>query len=176
MPPTPPSNYVCDTIPAARLATSSDQQLGPDEHAQTPTMDFEPAAVLDDAVSFAASPKSDPEPEREAFSPPPQQPPPRKLCVRHQRMADEGTNLKLQQALDALSVEEREAVSAVWSNFSSSSHPRRALILQGLLTMCCFSQLSLLTEQLAHLIRIDPFAVLPKEVASHEAVEGPGGR
>jgi hypothetical protein len=24
-------------------------------------------------------------------------PPPRKLCVRHQRMADEGTNLKLQQ-------------------------------------------------------------------------------
>jgi len=27
---------------------------------------------------------------------PPQQPP-RKLCVRHQRMADEGTNLKLQQ-------------------------------------------------------------------------------
>jgi F-box/WD-40 domain protein MET30 len=25
------------------------------------------------------------------------QPPARKLCVRHQRMADEGTNLKLQQ-------------------------------------------------------------------------------
>ncbi len=31
--------------------------------------------------------------------------------------------------------------------------------------MCCFSQLSLLTEQLAHLIRIDPFAVLPREVS-----------
>lgn len=30
--------------------------------------------------------------------------------------------------------------------------------------MCCFSQLSLLTEHLAHLIRIDPFAVLPQEV------------
>lgn len=30
--------------------------------------------------------------------------------------------------------------------------------------MCCFSQLSLLTEQLAHLIRIDPFSVLPREV------------
>ncbi|KAH9857724.1 WD40 repeat-like protein [Lenzites betulinus] len=94
-----------------------------------------------------------------------QQPPARKLCVRHQRMADEGTNLKLQQALDALPVAEREAVSAIWSSFSSSSHPRRALILQGLLTMCCFSQLSLLTEQLAHLIRIDPFAVLPREVS-----------
>lgn len=31
--------------------------------------------------------------------------------------------------------------------------------------MCCFSQLSLLTEQLSHLIRIDPFAVLPREVS-----------
>ncbi|KAK0459497.1 F-box/WD repeat-containing protein pof1 [Desarmillaria tabescens] len=100
-------------------------------------------------------------------SPPPfqQQPPARKLCVRHQRMADEGTNLKLQQSLDALPLEDRSAVSAIWSNFSSSSHPRRALILQGLLTMCCFSQLSLLTEQLAHLIRIDPFTVLPREVS-----------
>ncbi|KIK63872.1 hypothetical protein GYMLUDRAFT_162248 [Collybiopsis luxurians FD-317 M1] len=93
-----------------------------------------------------------------------QQQPGRKLCVRHQRMADEGTNLKLQHSLDALSLEEREAVNAIWTNFSSSSHPRRALILQGLLTMCCFSQLSLLTEQLAHLIRIDPFTVLPREV------------
>jgi F-box/WD-40 domain protein MET30 len=71
----------------------------------------------------------------------------------------------IEQSLDAMPLEEREAVNAVWSNFSSSSHPRRALILQGLLTMCCFSQLSLLTEQLAHLIRIDPFAILPREVS-----------
>lgn len=89
----------------------------------------------------------------------------RKLCVRHQRMADEGTNLKLQQALDALPVQEREAVNAIWSGFSSSSHPRRELILQGILTMCCFSQLSLLTEQLGQLIRIDPFTALPREVS-----------
>jgi len=31
--------------------------------------------------------------------------------------------------------------------------------------MCCFSQLSLLTEQLQHLIRLDPFHVLPREVS-----------
>ncbi|KAF5365778.1 hypothetical protein D9758_003159 [Tetrapyrgos nigripes] len=97
--------------------------------------------------------------------PSPQQPPARKLCVRHQRMADEGTNWKLQQSLDALPLADREAVSTIWSTFSSSSHPRRALILQGLLTMCCFSQLSLLTEQLASMIRIDPFVVLPREVS-----------
>ncbi|KAG6879953.1 hypothetical protein C0992_008886 [Termitomyces sp. T32_za158] len=90
---------------------------------------------------------------------------PRKLCFRHQRMADEGTNLRLQQSLDAMPLDERQAVNAIWSSFSSSSHPRRALILQGLLTMCCFSQLSLLTEHLAHLIRIDPFACFPREVS-----------
>ncbi|KAG8749415.1 hypothetical protein FRC12_013430, partial [Ceratobasidium sp. 428] len=60
---------------------------------------------------------------------------------------------------------EREAVSSMWSSFSSSSHPRRALILQGLLTMCCFSQLSMLSEQLSTLIRIDPFLLIPREVA-----------
>lgn len=79
-------------------------------------------------------------------------------------MADEGTNLKLQQALDALPLQEREAVNAIWANFSASPHQRRALILQGLLTMCCFSQLSLLADQLSYIIRIDPFSVLPHEV------------
>ena len=31
--------------------------------------------------------------------------------------------------------------------------------------MCCFSQLSLLTDTLSHLIRIDPFTVFPREVS-----------
>ncbi|KAF8266622.1 WD40-repeat-containing domain protein [Lactarius quietus] len=31
--------------------------------------------------------------------------------------------------------------------------------------MCCFSQLSLLTDALSHLIRIDPFTVFPREVS-----------
>lgn len=89
----------------------------------------------------------------------------RKLCVRHQRMADEGTSLNLQQSLDALPLKERGAVSTIWSLFSASSHPKRSIILKGILTMCCFSQLSCLTEQLQHLIRLDPFHVLPREVA-----------
>ncbi|KAI0282535.1 WD40-repeat-containing domain protein [Russula aff. rugulosa BPL654] len=104
-----------------------------------------------------------------SLSPSPQsllpQPSPRKLCVRHQRIADEGTNLKLQQALDDLPLEERESINAIWASFSSSPHPRRELILRGILTMCCFSQLSLLTDALSHLIRIDPFTVFPREVA-----------
>ncbi|KAH8833867.1 WD40-repeat-containing domain protein [Flagelloscypha sp. PMI_526] len=131
----PNANQLCDTLPAPRLASST----------VTPRPPLPSVEMI--------SPPSVPDPAT-----------PRKLCVRHQRMADEGTNIKLQQALDKLPLEERQAVNAVWSSFSSSSHPRRALILQGLLTMCCFSQLSLLTEHLAHLIRIDPFAVLPAEV------------
>jgi F-box/WD-40 domain protein MET30 len=31
--------------------------------------------------------------------------------------------------------------------------------------MCCFSQLSLLTDALSHLIRIDPFAIFPREIS-----------
>ncbi|KAI0303381.1 quinon protein alcohol dehydrogenase-like superfamily, partial [Multifurca ochricompacta] len=89
----------------------------------------------------------------------------RKLCIRHQRIADEGTNLKLQRALDELPLEERESINAIWASFSSSPHPRRELILRGILTMCCFSQLSLLTDALGHLIRIDPFVIFPREVS-----------
>ncbi|KAG9318377.1 WD40 repeat-like protein [Chiua virens] len=148
MPPPPgpaQDSYQCDTLPAPRLASSL---LLPNRSPSPPTP-FLPLAQPNTSSVMQSSPQL----------------PPRKLCVRHQRMADQGTNLKLQQALDALPEEERQVVNSIWSNFSSSSHPRRELILQGLLTMCCFSQLSLLTEQLGHLIRIDPFTVLPREVS-----------
>ncbi|KAI0637335.1 WD40-repeat-containing domain protein [Trametes polyzona] len=174
--------YVCDTLPAPRLAANGDKSSSRSPSPCPPSPPSSVSVTTFDAPIIVADP-SQSSPERtpsplqpSASSSPasatpsanpemPAQPPARKLCVRHQRMADEGTNLKLQQALDALPVAERESISAIWSSFSSSPHPRRALILQGLLTMCCFSQLSLLTEQLAQLIRIDPFAVLPREVS-----------
>ncbi|KAJ3742066.1 WD40-repeat-containing domain protein [Lentinula detonsa] len=152
------TSTLCDTLPAPRLSKDTDNTMSSyaDDKSKTPP--------LPKLLSDSLRPSIIKEPLR-LSSTSLQQPPGRKLCVRHQRMADEGTNLKLQHSLDALSLEERESVNAIWSSFSSSSHPRRALILQGLLTMCCFSQLSLLTEQLAHLIRIDPFAVLPREIS-----------
>lgn len=146
-------SYECDTLPAPRLASG----LTPDlDHNRSPSpfSNFEPSSAGSSPLSTTS--------DVEMYITPTAQ---RKLCVRHQRMADEGTNLKLQQALDALPVQEREAINAIWSGFSSSSHPRRELILQGILTMCCFSQLSLLTEQLGQLIRIDPFTALPREVS-----------
>ncbi|KAK0555187.1 hypothetical protein OC845_000323 [Tilletia horrida] len=89
----------------------------------------------------------------------------RKLCLRHQRMADENTTAKLQKSIQSLPLADQAAVNNVWTIFSSSPHPRRALILQGLLTMCCFSQLSLLSEELALAIRIDPFSLFPREIS-----------
>ncbi|OCH95241.1 WD40 repeat-like protein [Obba rivulosa] len=159
-----PPPYVCDTLPPARIATGSSSRSPSPTLPPTPPVTTFETPIIDNS-SLAMATKA--EVVQEQAQDPAEKPAPsaRKLCVRHQRMADEGTNLKLQQALDALPVQEREAVNAVWSNFSSSPHPRRALILHGLITMCCFSQLSLLSEQLSHLIRIDPFAVLPSEVS-----------
>ncbi|KAF8633740.1 hypothetical protein AX17_004396 [Amanita inopinata Kibby_2008] len=168
------SSYVCDTIPPAKLAKKPTTHTTPPGQSSPPPvsndleppMIFEHATSLDDVFNPTSNSRAEEPGHNESTPPPaPQQPSPRKLCVRHQRMADEGMNLKLQQSLDALPETERQVVNSVWSNFSSSSHPRRALILQGILTMCCFSQLSLLTEQLSHLIRIDPFVVLPREVS-----------
>lgn len=71
----------------------------------------------------------------------------------------------LTQSIDDLELPDQMAVNTVWSIFSSSSHQRRALILRGLLTMCCFSQLSFLSSELAMAIRIDPFTLFPREVS-----------
>jgi len=55
--------------------------------------------------------------------------------------------------------------NTIWSLFSSSSGRARIITLQGLLAICCPSQLSFLTEQLKAECRLDPFAVLPRELS-----------
>ncbi|KAI0050014.1 WD40 repeat-like protein [Auriscalpium vulgare] len=171
----PPANssYACDTLPAARLADPAEPSRSPSPPPTSTTFDIPALAAEDVPDKWDERPLDlnvEDDKEQDAHEHlggvhAQTQPPARKLCIRHQRMADEGTNLKLQQALDALPVEERESINSIWSNFSSSAHPRRELILRGLLTMCCFSQLSLLTDQLGQLIRIDPCAIFPREVA-----------
>ena len=69
------------------------------------------------------------------------------------------------QSIDGLSYDEKKAVHTGLSLSSSSPHYRRALILRGILTMCCFSQLSLLSSELAMAIRIDPFTLFPPDVS-----------
>ncbi|KAL5529420.1 hypothetical protein ACEPAG_5405 [Sanghuangporus baumii] len=172
------TNYSCDTLPTPRhIHRSSDSAthsrssspIPQPADEDPPISSFEivtPEQVHSSGAQPADSTTTQPSEEANGTekSDAPPQPPPRKLCVRHQRMADEGTNLKIQQALDDLPLEDRQVVSTIWTNFSSSPHSRRVVILEGILTMCCFSQLSMISEHLRTLIRLDPFSVLPREI------------
>lgn len=90
----PPSSYVCDTIPPARLASDPQPIHSPIVTVSELPTNLGATLVLDDADNITSSSKV----EHDSASPSPaEQAMPRKLCVRHQRMADEGTNLKLQQ-------------------------------------------------------------------------------
>ncbi|BGP40636.1 hypothetical protein JCM10450v2_004631 [Rhodotorula kratochvilovae] len=88
----------------------------------------------------------------------------RNVCIRHARMANGATNLMLQKSLEDLAPHEQQAVNTVWSLFSSSPSRRRLLILRGLLTIACPSQLSFLQEALSLEMRLDPVELLPREV------------
>ncbi|GAA5930956.1 hypothetical protein JCM3775_000762 [Rhodotorula graminis] len=88
----------------------------------------------------------------------------RNVCIRHARMANGSTNLMLQKSLEDLAPHEQQAVNTVWSLFSSSPARRRLLILRGLLTIACPSQLSFLQEALSLEMRLDPVELLPREV------------
>lgn len=87
------------------------------------------------------------------------------LCVRHQRMANGGTNQILQKSLENLPLHDQEQVNQIWSLFSSSPSRSRLLILRGLLTIACPSQLTFLQDILTLEMRLDPLLVLPREVS-----------
>ncbi|GAA6032308.1 hypothetical protein JCM8097_008111 [Rhodosporidiobolus ruineniae] len=86
------------------------------------------------------------------------------VCIRHARMANGATNLMLQKTIENLPPNEQQAVNTVWSLFSSAPSKRRLLILRGLLTIACPSQLSFLQEALNLEMRLDPVELLPREV------------
>ncbi|KAI0340174.1 hypothetical protein BDW22DRAFT_1421922 [Trametopsis cervina] len=93
---TQPTGYVCDTIPPAKLAKGSDSPYRSPSPAQPP---LPPVTSFEALVPSARQLEESKDREGYAQVAPP---PGRKLCVRHQRMADEGTNLKLQQARNSV--------------------------------------------------------------------------
>lgn len=72
---------------------------------------------------------------------------------------------KIQALLDQLPSRDREAISHVWSIFSAAPVNHRQLILQGMLTQCCFPQLSFVLSEVQNLIRIDFLTILPIEIS-----------
>lgn len=95
----------------------------------------------------------------------------RRYCYRHHpdlscsRESDEECMAQIQRSMDELPVKDREGISHCWSIFSAANPRQRSLILQGILTQCCFPQLSQVSSILKDLIRIDFISALPTEVA-----------
>lgn len=69
------------------------------------------------------------------------------------------------QDLETLSSADQQGISHVWSLFSAAPSKHRNLMLQGILTQCCFPQLSYLSTAVRDLIRIDFMTALPAEVS-----------
>lgn len=94
-----------------------------------------------------------------------------KFCYRHhpdlkcRRTADEPSMDNLQRGLETLSRADQQAIAHVWSLFSAAPSKHRNLMLQGILTQCCFPQLSYLSTAVRDLIRIDFISALPSEIS-----------
>ena len=69
------------------------------------------------------------------------------------------------QELEDLSQSDQQAITHVWSLFSAAPAKHRNLMLQGILTQCCFPQLSYLSGSVRELIRIDFVSALPPEIS-----------
>ncbi|RPA83635.1 WD40 repeat-like protein [Ascobolus immersus RN42] len=94
-----------------------------------------------------------------------------KYCYRHRpdlkcrRQADELLMGQLQKGMDKLPPTDQQAITHVWNLFSAAPAPQRNLMLQGILSQCCFPQLSLISNSLRDLIRIDFLTALPTEIS-----------
>ncbi|KAL8788714.1 MAG: hypothetical protein Q9213_001528 [Squamulea squamosa] len=94
-----------------------------------------------------------------------------KYCYRHRpdmkcrRQADGPSMDQLQHELEDLPQSDQQAITHVWSLFSAAPAKHRNLMLQGILTQCCFPQLSYLSCNIRELIRIDFVTALPTEIS-----------
>jgi F-box/WD-40 domain protein MET30 len=94
-----------------------------------------------------------------------------KFCYRHRpdlkcrRQVNEPSMEQLQNELQDLSHGDQQAIAHVWSLFSAAPAKQRNLILQGILSQCCFPQLSYLSTNVRELIRIDFMTALPPEIS-----------
>ncbi|KAK0818939.1 hypothetical protein LTR75_002395 [Friedmanniomyces endolithicus] len=93
-----------------------------------------------------------------------------KFCYRHRpdvkcrRQANEPSMDQLQTGLASLTQADQQAISHVWSLFSAAPAKHRNLMLQGILTRCCFPQLSFISANVRDLIKIDFLSALPAEL------------
>ncbi|KAG6006717.1 hypothetical protein E4U54_000130 [Claviceps lovelessii] len=94
-----------------------------------------------------------------------------KFCYRHRpdskcrRAADESKMGFIQSELNSLPTADQEAITHVWSLFSAAPSKQRELMLQGIITQCCFPQLSTVSREVQEQLKIDFLAALPTELS-----------
>jgi F-box and WD-40 domain protein MET30 len=69
------------------------------------------------------------------------------------------------QELERLPSADQQAITHVWSLFSAAPSKHRDLMLQGILTQCCFPQLSTVSREVHEQLKIDFMAALPTEIS-----------
>lgn len=84
------------------------------------------------------------------------------VCLLPPRMT--GCILTREQELGTVSQSDQQAISHVWSLFSAAPSKHRNLMLQGILSQCCFPQLSFISASVRDLIKIDFLSALPPEL------------
>ncbi|KAI6087323.1 WD40 repeat-like protein [Hypoxylon rubiginosum] len=94
-----------------------------------------------------------------------------KYCYRHRpdskcrRAADESKMGLIQSELETLPGADRQAITNVWSLFSAAPSKHRELMLQGIITQCCFPQLSIVSREVHEQLKIDFLTALPTELS-----------
>ncbi|KAI0396955.1 quinon protein alcohol dehydrogenase-like superfamily [Xylariaceae sp. FL0594] len=94
-----------------------------------------------------------------------------KYCYRHRpdskcrRAADESKMALIQSELEKLPAGDRQVITNVWSMFSASPTKHRELMLQGIITQCCFPQLSTISREVHEQLKIDFISTLPVELS-----------
>lgn len=94
-----------------------------------------------------------------------------RYCYRHRpdskcrRAADESKMGTIQRDLSSLPSADQEAITHVWSLFSAAPAKHRELMLQGIITQCCFPQLSTVSREVHEQLKIDFLTALPAELS-----------
>ncbi|KAH8176483.1 WD domain, g-beta repeat domain-containing protein [Sarocladium implicatum] len=94
-----------------------------------------------------------------------------RFCYRHRpdskcrRAADETKMAYIQSELNSLTAADQQAITHVWSVFSAAPSKHRDLMLQGIITQCCFPQLSTVAREVQEQLKIDFLGTLPTELS-----------
>lgn len=96
--------------------------------------------------------------------------PHKNFCYRHHPdhtnlLPDKYTMDKLQADLESLPKEDCAVISHMWNLFGTASGEQRQIIMRGMLSQCCFPQLSDISTITKDLLRIDFIGSLPVELA-----------